>query len=244
MKKFKFKINGSEYEVSVNEIEDNVAEIEVNGTPFTVEIQKQEKASATTLSRKPAGKVAPITSPKHTLVASAIKAPLPGNIMKVLVKQGQSVKRGDLLMTMESMKMENNIMAENDGIIRIVHVSPGQNVLQDDLLIDFEGTEEISEPEPVSAPEPVPSEKTVKTSNNPVRHKEPGITVVKSPLPGNVVKIAVKVNQSVKRGDLLMTLESMKMENNVLAEKNAVIKAIHVQPGQTVMQDDVLFDLE
>lgn len=244
MKKFKFKINGSEYEVSVNEIEDNVAEIEVNGTPFTVEIQKQEKATAATLNRKPAGKVAPITSPRHTLVASAIKAPLPGNIMKVLVKQGQSVKRGDLLMTMESMKMENNIMAENDGIIRFVHVSPGQNVLQDDLLIDFEGTEEITEPQPVSAPEPAPAEQAVKKSNTTVKQKDAGNTVVKSPLPGNVVKIAVKVNQSVKRGDLLLTLESMKMENSVLAEKDAVIKAIHVQSGQTVMQDDVLFDLE
>lgn len=240
MKKFKFKINGSEYEVSVNEIEDNVAEIEVNGTPFTVEIEKQEKASAATMSRKPAGKVAPITAPRHTTVASAIKAPLPGNIMKVLVKQGQSVKRGDLLMTMESMKMENNIMAENDGIIRHIHVQVGQNVMQDDVLIDFEGTEEISEPEPVSAPAEVKIKATPSSSNS----RTYGVTVVKSPLPGNVLKIAVTLGQSVKRGDLLMTLESMKMENNVLAEKNAIVKAIHVQPGQTVMQDDALFDLE
>lgn len=135
MKKFKFKINGSEFEVSVNEIEKNVAEIEVNGTPFTVEIEKQEKVS--TINRKPAGKVAPIVSPKSTVMASAIKAPLPGSIMKVLVKAGQNVKRGDLLMTMESMKMENNILAENDGIIRNVHVQPGQTVMQDDVLIDF-----------------------------------------------------------------------------------------------------------
>ena len=160
--------------------------------------------------------------------------------MKVLVKQGQSVKRGDLIMTMESMKMENNIMAENDGIIRNIHVQPGQNVMQDDILIDFEGTEEISEPEPVSAPAEVKFTATPSASKS----RTYGVTVVKSPLPGNVLKVMVKVGQSVKRGDQLMTLESMKMENNVLAEKNAVIKAIHVQPGQTVMQDDALFDLE
>jgi len=106
MKKFKFKIDGSEYEVSVNEIEHNIAEIEVNGTPFTVEIEKQERTSAVTVNRKPAGKVAPIKTPSRSLVASAIKAPLPGSIMKVLVTVGQTVKRGDLLLTMESMKME------------------------------------------------------------------------------------------------------------------------------------------
>ena len=98
MKKFKFKIDGSEYEVSINEIEHNIAEIEVNGTPFTVEIEKQEKASSmSTMSRKPAGKVAAIKTPARSVVANAIKAPLPGSIMKVLVSNGQQVKRGDVL---------------------------------------------------------------------------------------------------------------------------------------------------
>ncbi|MBP1675859.1 MAG: Pyruvate carboxylase [Bacteroidetes bacterium] len=241
MKKFKFKINGSEFEVSVNEIEKNVAEIEVNGTPFTVEIEKQEKVS--TINRKPAGKVAPIVSPKSTVMASAIKAPLPGSIMKVLVKAGQNVKRGDLLMTMESMKMENNILAENDGIIRNVHVQPGQTVMQDDVLIDFEGTEEavVAAPAaPVAAKaEPAPAPATPAPAKS-----QGGTKAVKSPLPGSVLKVAVKAGQSVKRGDLLMTLESMKMENNILSERDAVVKTVHVQPGQTVMQDDVLFDME
>jgi len=239
MKKFRFKINGNRYEVSVKEIERNIAEIEVNGTPFTVEIEKQEKTSASTINRKPAGKVAPITAPTRKVVANAIKAPLPGSIMKILVKTGQSVKRGDLLMTMESMKMENNILAENDGIIRNIHVQIGQNVMQDDTLIDFEGTEEI-----ISTPEPEPVQEMPKTKASPAPAKNQGSNVVKSPLPGNVVKISVSAGQSVKRGDLLMTLESMKMENSVLAERDAIIKAVHVQPGQTVMQDDILFDLE
>ena len=237
MKKFKFKIDGSEYEVSVNEIEHNIAEIEVNGTPFTVEIEKQEKTSAVTVNRKPAGKVAPIKTPSRAVVASAIKAPLPGSIMKVLVTVGQTVKRGDLLLTMESMKMENNILAERDGIIRNIHVQVGQTVMQDDILIDFEGTEVVAvAPAPVKAgeqPNAVPS-----------TPKSAGVKAVKSPLPGNVLKVAVTVGQTVKRGDLLLTLESMKMENSILAEKDAVVKTIYVQAGQTVMQDDALFDLE
>ena len=85
MKKFKFKIDGSIYEVSVNEVEQNIAEIEVNGTPFTVEIERQEKTSVSSINRKPAGKVTPIQTPSRSVIASAVKAPLPGSIMKVLV---------------------------------------------------------------------------------------------------------------------------------------------------------------
>ena len=242
MKKFKFIIDGSEYEVSINEIEQNIAEIEVNGTPFTVEIEKQEKAtSISTMSRKPAGKVSAIKTPSRSVVANAIKAPLPGSIMKVLVTSGQKVKRGDLLLTMESMKMENNILAEQDGVIRHIHVQPGQSVMQDDTLIDFEGTDvEI----PV-APAAKASEAKEQAPAAPAASQPSGVTkAVKSPLPGNILKVEVKVGQQVKRGDLLLTLESMKMENSILAEKDAIVRAIHVQAGQTVMQDDILFDIE
>lgn len=241
MKKFKFKIDGSEYEVSINEIEQNIAEIEVNGTPFTVEIEKQEKTtSISTMSRKPAGKVSAIKTPSRSVVANAIKAPLPGSIMKVLVAAGQKVKRGDLLLTMESMKMENNILAEQDGIIRHIHVQPGQSVMQDDTLIDFEGTDVEIPVAPVVNTNESKGQATTTVSNQPT-----GVTkAVKSPLPGNILKVEVKVGQQVKRGDLLLTLESMKMENSILAEKDAIVRAIHVQAGQSVMQDDILFDIE
>ena len=67
---------------------------------------------------------------------------------------------------------------------------------------------------------------------------------MRSPLPGSILKVAVSVDQHVKRGDLLLTLESMKMENSIYAEKNGIVRKIHVQPGQAVMQDDVLLDIE
>ena len=235
MKKFKFKINESEYEVTVNEIEQNIAEIEVNGTPFTVEIEKSEK-SGSTANRKPAGKVTPINTPTRIVVGSSIKSPLPGVIVKVLVHAGQPVKRGDVLLTMESMKMENNILAEEDCIISKVHVQPGQSVMQDDVLVDFEGTE-------ISASAPTVIVETPTPAPQPIS-KTLGTVTVKSPLPGSVIKIYVTVGQTIKRGDTLLTLESMKMENSILSEKNAVVKTIHVQQGQTVMQDDALFDLE
>lgn len=237
MKKFKFKINGSPYEVSVNEIENNIAEIEVNGTPFTVEIEETSKKPVLSTLKKSAGKVNPITTPSRKTVAKAIKAPLPGSIVKVIVKTGQSVKKGDLLMTMESMKMENNILAEQDGIIKNVYVQPGQSVMQDDILVDFEGKEGINtEPEHLDIIE----EPKIAIVQKPIA----GPSSIKSPLPGSVVKIVVETGQSIKRGDLLMTLESMKMENNILAEKDGIIKKIYVQQGQNIMQDEILFDIE
>lgn len=236
MKKFKFKIDGSEYEVSINEIEQNIAEIEVNGTPFTVEIEKQDKASS--MNRKAAGKVAAIKTPSRSVVANAIKAPLPGNVMKILVSNGQNVKRGDVLLTMESMKMENNILAEHDGIIRHIHVQQGQSVMQDDLLIDFEGTEGEIPAAQASKSEVMETPKQESSASS--GYAKP----MRSPLPGSILKVAVSAGQHVKRGDLLLTLESMKMENSIYAEKNGIVRKIHVQAGQSVMQDDVLLDIE
>ena len=66
-----------------------------------------------------------------------VKSPLPGSIVKVVVKSGDAVKKGDVLLTMESMKMENNILAEQDGTVGNVFVQPGQNVMQDDNLLEI-----------------------------------------------------------------------------------------------------------
>ena len=83
------------------------------------------------------------SSPNESLVRSkraniAIKAPLPGTIVQVLVKPGDKVAIGDKLLTMEAMKMENNVVSEKDGIIRVVNVKPGNTVQQNDILVEIE----------------------------------------------------------------------------------------------------------
>jgi biotin carboxyl carrier protein len=67
-----------------------------------------------------------------------VKAPLPGNIFKLLVKDGDVVKNGDVLLIMEAMKMENNILAEFDGVVKNLKIKEGQTVLQNDILLDIE----------------------------------------------------------------------------------------------------------
>ena len=248
MKKFKFIIDGSKYEVSVNEIENNVAEIEVNGTPFTVEIEREQK---TAITARPTLKPTTAPAASHsTAVASTmvVKSPLPGSIMKVLVAVGDSVKRGDVLLTMESMKMENNILAEVDGVIKAVAVEPGKNVLQDDKLVELE-TKTSSHSAPTEKPAPAPAPKVEAPKPAPVAAPSAPKPVVggfkvKSPLPGSVLKVVVAEGQAVKRGDVLLTLESMKMENNILAEKDGVVKSIAVAAGQSVMQDDLLLIMD
>ena len=246
MKKYSFTINGNKFNVNVNEIVHNVAEIEVNGTAYTVTVERDEKGAPVSSSapiRKAPGKVAPIATPSHGTQSTTIKSPLPGSILKVLVEEGQSVKRGDVLMTMESMKMENNITAEEDGVVKSIFVTPGQNVMQDDKLISLEGTSAPVAAEPV-APVAAPKSSSPVAPVTASPSKGGVVKAVKAPLPGSIMKILVTEGQAVNRGDVLLTMESMKMENNILAEANGVIRSIKVTSGQNVMQDDVLLEME
>ena len=235
MKKFKFVIDGHKYEVSVNEIENNVAELEVNGTPFTVEIEKEEKVTTRPVAKPAVATSAPAAAPATGSV-KFIASPLPGSIVRVLVEAGQSVKKGDVLLTMESMKMENNISAEADGVVKSILVTPGQNVMQDDKLIEFAVAAAAQPAAPAPKPQPAPQPQPAA----PAPAAPAGGYKVVSPLPGSVVKVAVAVGADVKKGDVLLTLESMKMENNILAEKDGKVTAIIVSAGPSVMQDDVL----
>lgn len=137
MKEFSFKINGVEYKTAVKEIEGGMTEVTVNGKTYQVETEK--KAAPV---KAAAPKAAPAAAPKAAPAAAAapangvkVTSPLPGSVIKVLVSEGQAVKKGDTLLTLESMKMENTIAAECDGTVKQIAVTAGQNVMQDDLLM-------------------------------------------------------------------------------------------------------------
>lgn len=139
MKKFKFTIQGTRYDVELRSFEDNIAKVEVNGTCYNVEVHKEVKQAKTPVlvrqevphPRRSETKI------KKSIGANAIKAPLPGNIMQVFVSAGDEVKKGDNLLIYEAMKMENNILAERDGSITAVKVQVGDSVLEGDVLIEL-----------------------------------------------------------------------------------------------------------
>lgn len=137
MKEFQFKIDGKEYKTSVTELEGGITEVTVNGKAYKVEMEAPAKAAPKASAPKPAA--APAATPKAAAEAPAggkkVVSPLPGSIIKVLVAEGQAVKKGDTLLTLESMKMENTVAAECDGTVTKVAVTAGQNVMQDDLLV-------------------------------------------------------------------------------------------------------------
>jgi glutaconyl-CoA/methylmalonyl-CoA decarboxylase subunit gamma len=141
MKNYKFTIGGNVYEVDIISYERNVIQLEVNGTPYSVEMEKEVKTSKTpvlvrTSVPQPTRSESKI---KKNISSSAtpVKSPLPGTIINVLVKEGDEVKVGQTLVVMEAMKMENNVLAEKEGKVTLVKVKAGDAVLQNDTLIEI-----------------------------------------------------------------------------------------------------------
>lgn len=140
MQKLNFNINGKHYEAMVAEIEHNVAEVELNGKKYTVEVERSESVVSPVATPKPVAAAAPAAAPapkKAAAGANAITAPLPGSVVAVNVKEGQAVKAGQQLAIIEAMKMENEILAPADGTVKAIYVSAGQAVQQGDALLDL-----------------------------------------------------------------------------------------------------------
>lgn len=141
MKSFKYTINGNTYKVHINSVVDDVAEVEVNGTPYNVKMEKPAKKQMVTLKRPAqapttASGAPVVTRPAASNVAGAVKSPLPGVILSVDCKIGDTVKRGQKILVLEAMKMENNINADRDGKIIDIKVNKGDSVLEGaDLVV-------------------------------------------------------------------------------------------------------------
>ena len=141
MKKFKFNIRGNSYNVEILNIEDNVAEIEVNGSTYQVEIEKAIKETKTPKLVRPkiihSGGSVKTSKPDAKKGVGFVKAPLPGTILELKVKVGDEVKVGDTLLIMEAMKMENNIKSDKAGKVSSIKVNNGESVLEGDVLVEI-----------------------------------------------------------------------------------------------------------
>ena len=142
MKEYKYKINGNTYKVAVGDIDGNVAQVEVNGVPYKVELEQQAAAHVKSViaprpeaaPRNAAGEKV-IAKPAPTGTGDAVKAPLPGVVLSIPVKVGDMVKASDTVLLLEAMKMENAIHAGRDGKIASINVAPGDSVLEGAVLI-------------------------------------------------------------------------------------------------------------
>ena len=145
MKEYKYKINGTLYNVVIGDIEENIGHVEVNGTHYTVEMEKKPKAApAPKPVARPAAKpaaapaAAPAAKPAAGGAKSGVKSPLPGVILDIKVNVGDAVKKGQTIIILEAMKMENSINADKDGKIAAINVSKGESVLEGTDLVIIE----------------------------------------------------------------------------------------------------------
>ena len=134
MKKFLIKVNGSQYEVEVEEVRHGAIPVSTLG--------------ATAAASVPAAIVTPAVQPQAPVAAPApaaaaangaagavkVTAPMPGTILKVVANPGDKVKKGQVLVILEAMKMENEIVSPSEGILTTINVSRGTSVNAGDLL--------------------------------------------------------------------------------------------------------------
>ena len=108
--------------------------VKLNGKVYEVEIEEVKAGQQPTMSATPAA------APKASAPAGAgqaVEATLQGSMFNILVKEGQSVKKGDVLAVLEAMKMENEIIAPIDGTVSAIHVEKGQNVNLGDTILEI-----------------------------------------------------------------------------------------------------------
>jgi len=135
MKEFKYSINGNQYTVEIIKEDGAEVELTVNGTSYTVEVEEEIIEAPKKITRPAAAPTKPTGEPvlgakKPVTSGGAVKAPLPGVILEISVKVGDTVKLGDKVMLLEAMKMENTITSDIAGKVLEIRVEPGTTVLE------------------------------------------------------------------------------------------------------------------
>ncbi len=236
MKEFKFKISGQDYSATVAEENAGSLVVTVNGQAYQVEVP-QTKAAAPVMARGNAG-AAQAGGPKN------INSELPGTVTKIVAANGQRVKKGDVLLVIEAMKMANDIVSDVEGTVQRIAVTEGQSVNQGDLLVEMVA-DAVAAPAAAAAPAP-------KAASAPAAAPAPapaapkvaaGAKVVEAPLPGTITKVLVKPGQALKAGETVCMMEAMKMENSITVEFAGTVKSVLVEVGAQVQSGQALVEL-
>jgi glutaconyl-CoA/methylmalonyl-CoA decarboxylase subunit gamma len=142
MNTYKFKIYGHEFETRVIRRDEDEVVISVNGQEYKAYLEPTKRMMQAKPTPKltrptvtPAEGLKKTAAPSESKGAGAIKAPLPGLILKVMVKEGDTVKVGDTVLVMEAMKMENSVAAPIAGVVSKIAVTEGQSVLESAELV-------------------------------------------------------------------------------------------------------------
>lgn len=216
---YSITVNGASYNVT----SDGKGNINVNGTSYNVAFGKPGAAPA----------ASPAPSAPVVTGGTSIPSPVAGTLLRYAVDSGASVKRGDTVLVLESMKMELEVKAPADGVVTF-SVQPGTQVTAGQELGSVGGV--AAAPAPVSKPaaKAAPAEKAAPVASG-------SGTPVASPVAGTLLKYAVAEGASVNKGDTVVILESMKMELEVKSPAAgkihfAVATGSQVANGQTLAE--------
>lgn len=234
MKEFKFKISGQDYSATVAEENAGSLVVTVNGQAYQVEVP-QTKAAAPVMARGNAG-AAQAGGPKN------INSELPGTVTKIVAANGQRVKKGDVLLVIEAMKMANDIVSDVEGTVQRIAVTEGQSVNQGDLLVEMVA-DAVAAPAAAAAPAPKAAPTPAAAPAPAAPKATAGAKVVEAPLPGTITKVLVKPGQALKAGETVCMMEAMKMENSITVEFAGTVKSVLVEVGAQVQSGQALVEL-
>lgn len=142
MKKYNFAINGKKYNTEITEIDNSNATIVVNGIAYNVELEAEKVHKHDTIIKRPTPTPTTVvsnnTQTRNIANSNSVVAPLPGVILDIKVTVGDTVTAGQHIITLEAMKMENNIEATQNGIIKNIAKQRGDSVMEGETLIVIE----------------------------------------------------------------------------------------------------------
>lgn len=234
MKTYKLTINNQKYDARIVEYTPTHAKINVNGTDYWVQIEDDALHNIPKLSAQDrAVPMAPTMKSGVDVNSGEVRAPIPGVIVSIPVAEGDKVKKGQTIMILEAMKMQSEIGAPFDATIGKIMVKERSPIQEGDLMMTLVDME-VKLPTPPKA-------------NNKSQSEIPsgsGDRTLKAPIPGTIMEVKVSEGSVVKDGDIVLTLEAMKMESDIHSTFSGRVSKVHVHKGDIVQEGDTLIEFE
>ncbi len=235
MKTYKLIINNEKYDARIVEYSPSHAKININGTDYLVQIEEDKAPGIPKLaSQEKAVPMAPTFNSGVEPGSGEIKAPIPGVIVSIPVKEGDKVQKGQTIIVLEAMKMQSEIASPYDGTIGKILVKERSPIQEGDLMMTLIG----AEVKPVTAK---PNRQAANSTENP---SQKGDRILRAPIPGSIIEVKASIGSYMKDGDIAIILEAMKMESEIHCNYSGRVSKIHVNKGDLVQEGDALLEFE
>ena len=232
-KEIKVNIDGNDYivEISINE-DLKISSVKVDGEIIDIEsvseISEKEIINNNISTKIISEKI----NNTSTTMPDDIIAPMAGTVLKIEKNIGDTVSQGDLLFVVESMKMEQMITSDFSGKIAAITVNVNDQISAGDVLLKFKNSN--LQTEPVSKQTIVKNDKSNDSSSQ----------NISSPMAGVILKIEKNTGDSISQGDLLIVMESMKMEQMIKSDYDGTIDSIEVSVNDQVLAGQLLIKIK